>query len=184
MPENDAPGGGWAFLLGIITAILQFILNIPFDPGAFGFSRWLWSFFIVSLPVIIPLLLYLVLIIVGFIHDEPNFAGFTLSFLIPPAIVNAISWASYAYPVPLVLVPILWTCIAVGVPFLIRFINYENIILTILASLGILIIPLAAATSYWAYFSHEAFFGTLFLVTALIPMLSPIVLSYIQILRD
>jgi len=178
-PENEVSGGGWAFILGCLAAVLQVFIDTPFDPGGFGINRWFFGFFTVSFPVIIPLLLYLLMICLGFIKENHNFSVFALAWIIPGAVINAISWTGLSDPIFLVLIPILWTSVATGIPFFIRFIYMQNIIITILSSLGILMVPLAAASSYWAFFSQDLLSGFLFLTLAIIPMILSVIFSFL-----
>ena len=175
LPENETPGGVWAFILGTLAGILQFFLDPLLDPGGFGFSRWLSGFFIVSLPVLVPILVYILMLFFGIIKGSFNIAGFALPWLIPWALIKAMGWLALSDPITLILVPILWTAIAVGLPFLISFINFDRIIVTILASLGIIAATLASASSYWAFFSQKTLWGVVFLISALIPMLLSII---------
>ena len=179
-PENDSSVGFMAFILGSIAAIVQIFLDSPVDPAGFGFSRWLAGFFIVSLPVLTPLLIYLLLLNLRIIRGSFDFAGFTLPWLIPGAVINALRWISLNDPITLILVPVLWTAIAVGVPFFIDFLRTGKTPLIVLAFPGILMVPLAAASSYWAFFSQENLKGTIFLGAALIPMLVSMTLSFIR----
>ena len=183
LPDNDAPGGVWAFLLGILGAGLLFFLESLLNPSLFGMSRWLGGFFLISLPVLLPLLVYFLLVFFGVVEGDlafSGFAGFTLSWLIPGAVFNALRWSSLNYPITLVLVPLLWTAIALGVPFLITFLDPYRLFVTILVALGILAVPLAAASSYWAFFSQKTPLGSLFLALTLAPMLTSLVLSMLQ----
>jgi hypothetical protein len=112
-----------------------------------------------------------------------NFANFALLWLIPGAAIRALGWISLGNPMLLVLVPILWTAIAVGVSFFITLIQTGRILLIIPASLGVLFIPFAAASSYWAFYCQKTTMGYLFLFAAAAPMLVSIILSLLRIER-
>jgi len=180
--SNTAAGGVWALLAGSIVALGQFFFGSLVDPGGFGVSRW-WSGFIdiVSLPALAPLLIYFLLASFRIISGIADFANFALLWLIPVGAIRAVSWSSQSDPVLLVLVPLLWTAIAVGIPFFINIIQNGKIYVIIPASLGILVIPVAAAFSYWAFFSQKSSLGFLFLLAAAVPMLVSMVLSFFQI---
>ena len=159
-------------MLGSITAILQFLLGYIVSPGGFGFSRWLFGFVdIVSLPVLIPLLIYTVLFIFRGFSGDADFANFALLWLIPVAALRAISWSALSDPILLVIVPVLWIALAVGIPFFInlmmsRFIWYTAIPLI----LCILILPVVAAGAYWAFFSQQTLLGVLMVFVAIVPL--------------
>ena len=178
IPGNANTGGGWAFILGILAAAGHFFLESVIDPGGFQFSRWMSGFTIIVLPVLIPLLVYFLFSFFGFIKEGQNYAGFALAWIIPGAIFNAIRWSSFSDPILLILIPVLWTSIAIGVSFFIKLINPRNIILTILVSLGILAIPITSTSSYWAFFSHKTQNGTILLIISVIPMIVSVILPF------
>jgi len=103
---EETPGGVWALLLGSITAIFQFSLGYLVYPGGFGFSRWLYGFVdIVSLPALVPLLVYALFCLFRVFSGSADFANFALLWLIPVAALRAISWSPYGDPLLLVMVP-------------------------------------------------------------------------------
>ena len=172
-------GAVWAALAGCITAILQLFLGFAVDPGEFGLSRWLNGFVdIVVLPAMIPLFVYLLLVVFRVVTGPSDFANFAQVWLIPFAIIRALAGITENDPVFLVLVPFLWTAIAVGIPFFINIILNSPIFAIIPASLGIIVIPLASASSYWAFFCHRNSLGFLLLAAAAAPMLVSMVLSF------
>ena len=161
--------------------MLQFFLGHIIEPGGFGFSRWMNGFIdIVALPALTPILLYLLLVVLGIIRGNIDFTNFALLWLIPAGAISAVSWSAQNDPTLLVLVPLLWTAIAVGIPFFMSLIQNSHWAVIILASLGIIIIPLAAATSYWAFFSQQFILGFLFYFVASAPMKVYMVLSFIR----
>jgi len=174
-------GGLLALLAGSVVTFVQFFLGAFIEPGGFGISRWVSGFVdIVSLPALLPFLVYLILMIFRLIPGNYNFANFALLWLIPAAAIRALGWISVGGPLLLVLVPVLWTAIAVGVSFFISLIQTGRIPVIIPASLGILVIPSAAASSYWAFYCHNTTIGSLFLAATMIPMLVSMVLSLIR----
>jgi len=179
--NNTTAGGVWAILVGSIVAMIQFFLGNMVDPGGFGLSRWISGCVdIVTLPALAPIIIYFFLITFKFISGEPDFANFTLLWLIPGAAIRALSWSSLRDPILLVLVPVLWTAIAVGVSFFINIIQRGRIFVIIPAFLVILIIPFAAACSYWAFFAQKTYLGLLFLFATVAPMLVSVILSFIR----
>jgi len=167
---GSTSGSVWALLLGSITAIVQFLLGYIFSPGGFGFSRWLFGFFeIVSMPVLIPFIAYFIMYMFGGFSDA-DFANFTLLWLIPVGALRALSWSSMNDPILLVMTPLLWTAIAVGISYLIIWMtNSYNPFISVLAILCMILLPLAASTAYWAFFSQQTLLGFLLLLVAHIP---------------
>ena len=179
--NNTAAGGVWALLAGSVIALLQFFLGSLVDARGFGFSRWVSGFIdIVTLPALVPLLIYFALISLKIITGTMDFANFALLWLIPGAAIRTLGWSSLNDPILLVLVPILWTAIAVGIPFFIALILSSPKWVIAPASLAILIIPFAAASSYWAFYSQKASMGFLFLLVAAAPLLVSMVLSFVK----
>ena len=179
---EGGPGGVWALLLGSVTAIFQFSLGYLVHPGGFGFSRWLYGFVdIVSLPALVPLVVYAVFCLFRVFSGSADFANFALLWLIPVAALRAISWSSQSDPILLVMVPLLWTALAVGIPFFINciFAHFRWYVVLPLI-LCILALPAAAACAYWAFFSQEVLLGFLFFFAALIPVMISVVLGLLR----
>jgi hypothetical protein len=179
---ESGAGGVWALLLGSVTAIFQFFFGAMVHSGGFGFSRWISGFVdIVSLPVLAPLLICFLGTIFRIFAGTADFANFTLLWMIPTGALRAVSWSAQNDPILLVLVPLLWTAIAVGIPFFINIMIADGrppvIILTALA---ILVIPVLAAATYWAFFSQKTPLGALLFFAALIPTVFSLILSMIK----
>ena len=172
----------WALLLGSVTAIFQFFLGNFISPGGFGFSRWLSGFVdIVSLPVLVPLLVYLVLVALRVFSGTADFTGFALLWSIPAAALRALSWSSLGDPVLLVLVPLLWTALAVGLPFFVSIIiRHFRWPVLVCCGLCALVLPVLCATAYWAFFSQQRILGIPLLAAALLPMLIALVLDCVH----
>ena len=180
--ENDSPAGGvWALIVGSIVAMVQFFLGNFVEPGGFGVSRWVSGFIdIIALPALAPLLVYLLFAGFKIVSGTIDFANFALLWLIPGAAIRTLSWSSLNDPVLLILAPLLWTAIAVGIPFFIGIIQKSRIIVIIPSVLAILIIPFAATCSYWAFYAQKVSLGFLFLSAAAVPMLVSVVLSFVR----
>jgi len=168
---GGSSGSVWALILGSLTAIIHFLLGYIFTPGGFGFSRWLFGFFeIVSMPVLLPFIAYFVMYMFGGFSDA-DFANFTLLWLIPVGAFRSSSWSSMDDPILLVMTPMLWTALAVGISFLINWmVNSYNVFFSVLAVLCMIILPAAAATAYWAFFSQQPLLGFIFFAVAHIPL--------------
>jgi len=174
-----AAGGVLALLAGSVVALVQFFMGSMVEPGGFGLSRWASGCVdIVVLPVVAPLLVYLVLYTLKITTGTADFSNFALLWLVPGAAIRVLSWSSQHDPILLVLVPILWTSIAVGIPFFITIIQNSRAFAIIAASLAILAILFASASSYWAFYSQKTLMGSLFLLAAATPMLVSVVLSF------
>ena len=179
--NNAAAGGVWAILAGSVVALVQFFLGPLVEPGGFGLSRWASACVdIVVLPVLAPLLVYLFLICCKIVTGTADFANFALLWLIPGAAIRAVSWSSLHDPILLVLVPVLWCAIAVGESLFVKLIQNGRIFVIILSALAIVIIPFAAASSYWAFFSQKTSMGFLFFAAATAPMLVSVTLSFLK----
>jgi hypothetical protein len=167
---GNTSGSVWALLLGSITAIVQFLLGYIFSPGGFGFSRWLFGFFeIVSMPALIPFIAYFIMYMFGGFSDA-DFANFTLLWLIPIGAFRALSWSSMNDPILLVMIPLLWTAIAVGISYLIIWMtNNYNPIISVFAILCMILLPVVASTAYWAFFSQQTLLGFILLLAAHVP---------------
>jgi hypothetical protein len=169
---TSGSGSVWALLLGSITAIIQFFLGYFVNPGGFGFSRWLFGFIdIVSLTVLVPLLIYLLLMLFSGFSGDMDFANFAMLWLIPVAAMRALSWSSANEPIMLVAVPLLWTALAIGIPFFINWmLSNFRWYTAIISIICILVLPIAASTAYWAFFSQQTALGFLLFFVTQIPL--------------
>lgn len=161
-------------MLGSVVALVHFFLGSFINPGGFGFSRWLAICVdIVLLPASLPILvcfLFTLLRISPGMAPGTDYTNFALLWLMPGAGIRAVSWGAQNDPGLLVLAPLLWTGIAVGVPFFIGMATerFGWILVPILTAMALL--PFLAATSYWAFFSQKPVPGFLFLFISLVPM--------------
>jgi len=184
--ENDSPAGGvWALIAGSVVAMAQFFLGNLVEPGGFSVSRWVSGFVdMVALPALAPLLVYLFLAGFKIVSGTMDFANFALLWLIPCAAIRTLGWSSLNDPIPLILTPLLWTAIAVGIPFFIDIIQRGRILLIIPASFAILVIPFASVCSYWAFYTQKVSLGFLCFSIAAVPMLVSVTLSFIRSGQD
>jgi hypothetical protein len=175
-------GGIWALLLGSFTAIFRFFIGTFVNAGGFGLSRWFSGFVdIVGLPVLLPMIVYALFILFRFLSGTVDFANFALLWLIPVGILRAVSWSAGNDPVLLVLVPLLWTAAAVGIPFFIDLIvNVMRWWIFVPGILFILALPVAVSTSYWAFYSQKLSLGFLFFFISLIPLTISMISSGIK----
>ncbi|MDR2103077.1 MAG: hypothetical protein LBP42_03120 [Treponema sp.] len=169
--SEGGSGAAWALLLGSITALVQFFLDSPLEPGGFGFSRWINACVdIVGLPAVLPFIVYFLLVLLRIISVPVNCGNFALLWLIPQGAMRALSWSAQRDPSLLVLVPFLWTAAAAGISFFMDIMLTARIPGIILAALGFLLLPFIAATVYWAFFSQSYPLGFLLLFLTVLPM--------------
>jgi len=176
-------GGIWPLLFGSLLVIIQFFVGPLVDPGGFGFYRWLSGFVdVVSMPVLVPLVLYLLFVEMRLISPKSDYVSFVLLWLIPLSAFRAMNWLSPPSPVMLVLVPVLWASLAVGMPTLIaRARRYSQWYYIALTALCIAALPFAAATSWWAFFSHRPTLGFVFLSLTILPALISVLWAFISL---
>ena len=171
--------GVWALLLGSIVGILQFFLGYFTSPEGFDLSRFIFGFVdIVSVPVLVPIFLYLIILIFKRFSCDIDFAGFSLLWLIPVGALRALSWSSTNDPILLVMAPLMWTALAVGISFFIQMMiqNFRWYI-AIISILGILLLPLLGSATYWAFFSQQRLWGFILLAVTHIPVVLSIILD-------
>jgi hypothetical protein len=184
--SNSSSGGVWALIAGSVIALVQFFLGALVDTGGFGLSLWVSGCVdIVTVPALIPVLIYCIFAVfkIGAIRERgaADFVSFALLWLIPSGAMRALSWSAQRDPILLVLVPLLWTAVAVGVPFFIGIIiNGCHYLLAAVVSLGILAVPFAATCSYWAFYAQKTQMGFLFLLAAAAPMLVSMILAFVK----
>ena len=173
--SNSSSSGIWALFLGSLTAMIQFFLGDFISPGGFGLDRWLFGFVdLVSVQALLPLLVYVIFFIMN--RFSGDFASFSLFWLIPAGGIRALNWGVLNDPVLLVLVPLLWTALAAGIPFFINWMAAGKKWYAFAVSIPcILCLPVTAAAAYWAFFSQRMFTGFALLFAVYIP----VVLSFI-----
>ncbi|MDR0628724.1 MAG: hypothetical protein LBG24_03620 [Treponema sp.] len=163
--------GIWSLLSGSILGFVLFFLGPLMEPGGFDLSRWISGFVdIVSVPVLLPLLLYGLLCCFGSSGTWVKAASFALLWLIPDLAIHTVNWSVQSQPFLLVLVPLLRTALAVGIPFLGRLLMTRNPGLILAAILGIIGLPLAGTTSYWAFFGQSPLLGYVCFGITVIPL--------------
>jgi hypothetical protein len=180
--EENSGGGVWALILGCAAALVQFFTGPLVSPGAFGFARWLSALVdIIALPVIIPALAYLLLILLRSLSPQADPADFILIWLIPTAALRGITWGGQGDSALLVLLPLLWTAIALGFSFfaalMTRFSRWYVIAPSIL---GLLALPCLGAAVYWAFFVQKTGLGFLLLGLLALPLMVSAVLLLIK----
>ena len=170
--ESSSSGSILALLLGSIAAIVQFFLGDFIKPGGFGFNRWLFGFVdLICVQALLPVLAYLIIFAVRRFSGNADFGSFSLLWLIPAGGLRAVSWSALNDPVLLALVPLLWTAIAAGISFFINWmITGRRWYIFVVSIPCILILPVIAAASYWAFFSQQTLLGFALLTASFIPL--------------
>jgi hypothetical protein len=166
------PGGPGALLLGSVCALVR--LTSPWvSPGEFGFSRWLSALVdTVGLPALLPFLFFVLFSALKIIPSPGNPPGFALIWLIPEGILRSVSRSGRREPVFLVLVPLLWTALALGIPFFARLLltgKGNRWLRGACALFGMAALPLAAVTCYWAFFCQRLSLGWILFAVTLLP---------------
>ena len=161
----------WALPLGVVAVVIQYFSGPLVTPDGFGLSRWISGFVdIIALPALIPLLVCAALVILRIFPRNADYAGFALLWLVPLAAIRSISGNFPQSPLSLIIVPLLWSAQAVGIPFFIScMVKNPRRHIVFFASLGIAALPAAAVTSWWAFFSQQPLRGFLLLLVSLIP---------------
>jgi hypothetical protein len=158
-------------LFGGIAVAAQYFLGPLMVPGGFGFSRWVSGFVdIVSVPVLVPFVIYLLVAALRKFSTGANSANFTLLWLVPLAAFSSISASSPPSPIPLVLIPVLWIAQAEGMAFLtVCIMRNSRWYVIVPLVLAIVALPVAATTAWWGFFSQQTVFASSFLALSLIP---------------
>jgi len=167
-------GKGWlALLLGCVAVFARYLAGPLVNAGGLGLLRWLSGFIdIVSLPVIVPVVVTLLLVKKRIYPENMDYAGFILLWLVPLGLYFSVDKSSLYSPLVMVLVPLLWTTQTLGVSFFISCIfKYRRWYVTVPFILLAAFMPLAAATSWWAFYAQQTSTGCLSLFISLIPAL-------------
>jgi hypothetical protein len=165
--DSGKSGGVWALIFGIVVSGLHYFFSPLINAEGFGLSRWFFALVdIVFIPVILPFLLFAVL---GLFKDLADPAKFVLFALIPEGVVRAVSWGAKNDPVYLILVPLLWTVLALGISFLVRLTRSRSFPGLIPFLLAVFLMPFAAAAVFWAFYGQMVLVGVLLLAVVSIP---------------
>jgi len=157
-------------LSGLLAALVFMPLAGLSTPSPFGFTRWIHGFLIVSLvPAGLPLLLHVLLY--GKHREEAAIGreSFILLFAVPIGAVHSISRDSQGGILPLVILPLLWTSLAIGVPGILRLAKSSRGFAAWLSVAAAVLLPCVAATAYWAFFIQESLLGAGLAVLCLVP---------------
>ena len=167
--------------MGTIIAFFRFFLGSFINPGGFGLARWVSACIdVVALPVALPFIICLVFAGFRIISPQANFTNYAFLWLIPVAAVRALGWSSQNNPILLMGVPVLWTAVAAGLGLFLQLIQGGWGWKVIPAIVGAVVLPLTAATAYWALFTQNNFLGIVLLVLCLVPMVISLGFSFLE----
>ncbi|MDR1909087.1 MAG: hypothetical protein LBQ35_04155 [Spirochaetaceae bacterium] len=162
-------GAVWAFLLGAAAALLHGLAGSFVEPRGFGLFRGLYVLVdIILLPAALPFLAALLLTLCRPSGTAFNLRLFALVWLIPQGLFRAMFWSG---PLFLILAPLLWTALALGVPFFIDMAGGAPGLRSLPGILGAALLPLAAAACFWAFFGQRPVPGAAALAAVLAPAL-------------
>jgi hypothetical protein len=179
-------GSLFAAIFGIITAIILFFIHPIIDIQNFQWSLFWFSFVdIVCIPILLPLVIYSIFVLCRFFSERIDFPNFILIWLIPIVLAKGLIGRSETSIESYLLIPVLWTSLAVSIPLFINIIisNFRWWIL-LLCGLAIIALPIASAVCYWAVFSHRFFLGFPILALLVFLMIFSIVLDFIRSRQD
>jgi len=177
--KRRGAGGVWALFLGTLSALIRYF-NGPFiKNGGFGFYRWISAFVdYFGFPVGLPFLAFAFLYLIKVTLVSEDLTHFTLLWLIPEGVLGSLSWSVLNDPLRLILLPLLWTSIALTVP------AYLQIALTGMSkvrALAIIAIPIQfflAVTVYWAFFIQNQKLAYSLLIPTTVPALIILILAF------
>jgi hypothetical protein len=172
--------GWWALLLGCAAILVRYLTGPLVTPAGFGLSCWLSGFIdIVSLPVIVPIAVCVLLIAMRRFPSDMDIGGFILLWLVPLTFYYSVYRSLLYSPLMLVLVPLLWTTQGLGISFFIGCIlKYRRWYFIIPSTLAALLLPLTAATTWWAFYVQQTRIGCLFLFFTLMPALISVIVEW------
>jgi hypothetical protein len=179
--DGGGSGGVWALVFGCVCALFQRFAGSLVYPGGFGFLRWMSAFVdLIVFPVLLPLGLCLLLLVFNVFSGSLNLTNFLLVWLIPCSVFRALGLEPYPSPLEAVFVPLLWTSLAVGVPFFIQTGRELYGYLSVLALGAAVVLPFLGLTSYWAFFVQRYVLAYALASLAALPMLSTMTIHFIK----
>lgn len=174
-----APGGYWGLLLGSVTALLEIFFGPFVKTEGFGLSRWLGILVdLVAVPALIPLILYAPFALIR--RDAASLTAFALLALVPQGVAGAAVWIGRRDPSLLVLLPLMWTALAVDIPFFFLPVLKGRFWFLLLALPAVPILLLLAASAYWAFFIHQPVLGYVFAFFMCVPMAVRLAVSFYE----
>ncbi|MDR2786174.1 MAG: hypothetical protein LBB83_09705 [Treponema sp.] len=159
-----------AFVLGSLVSVLHYFFYPIINTAGFGFFLWLFALInIVLIPAVLPFLFFILLALSGFFKDKADPVKFVLFALVPAGVIRAIGWSAHNDPLYLVLIPVLWTTLALGISFLWRRARESSFPRIIFFLLAIFLMPPTAAAVFWAFYGQMVPAGFILLAALSIP---------------
>jgi hypothetical protein len=173
--KRGSSGGIWAFILGTLVSVFHYLFYPFVKASGFGLSLWFHALVdIVFVPVALPFLVFALFAGLGLFGGGADPAKFVLSALIPAGVVGTIGWSGQNAPLYLVLVPLIWTLLALGVSFFPRLVS-GNFLSWVITFLSIIVLAPVAAFVFQAFYGQIPFTGFLLLALLSIPALIALV---------
>jgi hypothetical protein len=170
-------GGVWALIFGILISVIHYYFGPLIEVSGFGRSRWFFALVDIALvPVAVPFLFFALFSVLRLFKDQADPAKFVLFSLIPAGVIRAVSWGAQSDPVYLILIPLLWTGLTLGISFFVRLAFTQTLLVVIPLVIAILLMPFAAATSFWAFYGQMTLVGVLLLAFVSIPAVIAVLL--------
>jgi hypothetical protein len=179
--DREKKGLVLSILGGSFVGVFTFFIPRLVPEGAFGFLRWLHGFIdVVAFPVLLPLAFRYALQVRYRHQSYIEINQFILIWLIPVALVKSIQWNMHKDGILLVLTPLLWGALSIGIPRLLQKAEEELGFLSFLAYASAVLLPLVATTAYWAWFSKLYIVAVPAALISLIPSVWYLVTTYID----
>jgi hypothetical protein len=173
-PDTGSSGGKGvgvlgALVFGTLAGVTHYVAGSFIKPLDFGLSRWFFSLVdIVLLPVVLPLLVFLLFSLFRLFAGMES-VKFVLFWLIPEGILRSIGWSAEGDPVFLVLVPLLWTSLVLGLVFFAGLFRELSGWMKILSCCAVPFLLFLGASCFWAFYGQRYFLGWGLLVLTAIP---------------
>ena len=179
--DREKKGLVLSILGGSFVGVFTFFIPRLVPESSFGFLRWLHGFIdVVAFPVLLPLSVRYALQIRYKHQGYIEINQFILIWLIPVALVKSIHWNMHKDGILLVLTPLLWGALSIGIPRLLQKAEEELGFLSFLAYASAVLLPLVATTAYWAWFSKLYIVAVPAALISLIPSVWYLVTKYID----
>ncbi len=152
----------------------------PFvESRGFGLSAWFHSAVdIIGLPLLLPLGFWALVRKERGRRLSIDAVDFTLLWLVPLSIIGCVRWSVQVEPLHLVLIPLLWSALAVSLPFLVELARENLGFKAFLSVLGVILLPLVSITAYWAFFGQRIVIGLLCTIVSIAPMVVQFFMDY------
>jgi hypothetical protein len=178
-------GGIWALVLGSILAIIHYFASPLISSGEFGFLQWMKGFVdVILFPSLSAFSVCLLLKLLKMFSAPINVTNFLLLWSIPFGIFHMMAYGTQAEALYLVVVPLMWISLAVGLGFFIKLIPLVKRLISVLCIAGTVFLPFIAATSYWALFCQNYALGYFLFSVTLMPMLIHTGILFVKAIKN